>query len=93
MKRATGRALTYFRGRTLRHDRHGGGTVCVVDPNRATTGKRLVFYRATDKVSVDGNDETDADQERRRVRDFTRTVMGPVPGGAHLSMSILRTMP
>jgi len=59
MRRATGERLTYFAA-DERYVMTGTAVapVCVVDPNRATTGKTLVFYRATDKISVDGNEET-----------------------------------
>jgi lipopolysaccharide export system protein LptA len=57
-KRATGDRLTYFAA-DERYVMTGTAVapVCVVDPNRATTGKTLVFYRASDKVLVDGNEE------------------------------------
>jgi LPS export ABC transporter protein LptC len=57
-KRAIGNRLTYFA-----EDEHYVMTgtavapVCFVDPDRATTGKTLVFYRSADKVLVDGNEE------------------------------------
>jgi len=57
-KRASGDRLTYFAA-DERYVMTGTAVspVCVVDPNRATTGKTLVFYRASDKVLVDGNEE------------------------------------
>jgi len=59
MRRATGERLTYF-SEDERYVMTGTAVapVCVVDPNRASTGKTLVFYRASDKVIVDGNEET-----------------------------------
>ena len=59
MRRANGERLTYF-SEDERYVMTGTAVapVCVVDPNRATTGKTLVFYRASDKVIVDGNEET-----------------------------------
>jgi lipopolysaccharide export system protein LptA len=56
--RATGDRLTYFT-EDERYVMTGTAVapVCVVDPNRASTGKTLVFYRASDKVLVDGNEE------------------------------------
>ncbi|HET9269569.1 MAG TPA: LptA/OstA family protein, partial [Vicinamibacterales bacterium] len=56
--RATGDQLTYF-AEGERYVMTGSATapVCVVDPNRASTGKTLVFYRSTDKVLVDGNEQ------------------------------------
>jgi LPS export ABC transporter protein LptC len=58
-KRASGDRLTYF-AEDERYVMTGTAVapVCVVDPNRAMTGKILVFYRASDKVLVDGNEET-----------------------------------
>jgi lipopolysaccharide export system protein LptA len=57
--RATGDRLTYY-AEDERYVMTGSAIapVCVVDPNRASTGKTLVFYRSTDKVVVDGNEET-----------------------------------
>jgi lipopolysaccharide export system protein LptA len=57
--RATGDRLTYY-AEDERYVMTGSAIapVCVVDPNRASTGKTLVFYRSTDKVLVDGNEET-----------------------------------
>jgi lipopolysaccharide export system protein LptA len=59
MKRASGDRLTYFAA-DERYVMTGSAVapVCVVDPNRASTGKTLVFYRSADKVLVDGNEET-----------------------------------
>jgi len=59
MRRAVGDRLTYF-SEDERYVMTGTAVapVCVVDPNRATTGKTLVFYRASDKVIVDGNEQT-----------------------------------
>jgi LPS export ABC transporter protein LptC len=59
MRRANGERLTYF-SEDERYVMTGTAVapVCVVDPNRATTGKTLVFYRASDKVIVDGNEVT-----------------------------------
>src|SRR5688572_320179 len=59
MRRASGDRLTYF-AEDERYVMTGTAVapVCVVDPNRATTGKTLVFYRSADKVLVDGNEET-----------------------------------
>ena len=56
--RATGDRLTYY-AEGERYVMTGSATapVCVVDPNRASTGKTLVFYRSADKVLVDGNEE------------------------------------
>ena len=58
MKRANGDRLTYF-AEDERYVMTGTAVapVCVVDPDRATTGKTLVFYRSTDKILVDGNEE------------------------------------
>jgi LPS export ABC transporter protein LptC len=58
-RRANGERLTYF-AEDERYVMTGSATapVCVVDPDRATTGRTLVFYRASDKVLVDGNEET-----------------------------------
>jgi lipopolysaccharide export system protein LptA len=57
-RRANGDRLTYF-AEDERYVMTGSAAapVCVVDPNRATTGKTLVFYRSADKVLVDGNEE------------------------------------
>jgi lipopolysaccharide export system protein LptA len=59
MKQARGVRLTYF-AEDERYVMTGTAIapVCVVDPSRASTGKTLVFYRASDKVFVDGNEET-----------------------------------
>ena len=59
MRRATGERLTYF-SEDERYVMTGTAVapVCVVDPNRASTGTTLVFYRASDKVIVDGNEQT-----------------------------------
>ena len=59
MQRASGDRSTYF-AEDERYVMTGTAIapVCVVDPSRATTGKTLVFYRAADKVLVDGNEET-----------------------------------
>jgi lipopolysaccharide export system protein LptA len=59
MKRATGERLTYF-AEDERYVMTGSAVspVCVVDPSRASTGNTLVFYRASDKVIVDGNEQT-----------------------------------
>jgi hypothetical protein len=57
--RATGDRLTYFaEGERYVMTGSAVAPVCVVDPNRASTGKTLEFYRASDKVIVDGNEET-----------------------------------
>jgi LPS export ABC transporter protein LptC len=57
-RRANGERLTYF-AEDERYVMTGSATapVCVVDPDRATTGKTLVFYKSADKVLVDGNEE------------------------------------
>jgi LPS export ABC transporter protein LptC len=57
-RRAKGERLTYF-AEDERYVMTGSATapVCVVDPDRATTGKTLVFYKSADKVLVDGNEE------------------------------------
>ena len=59
MRRASGDRLTYF-AEDERYVMTGTAVapVCVVDPDRATTGKTLVFYSSADKVIVDGNEET-----------------------------------
>ena len=56
MRRATGDRLTYFAD-DERYVMTGTAIapVCVVDPNRATTGNTLVVDRAADKILVDGN--------------------------------------
>ncbi|HEV8393126.1 MAG TPA: LPS export ABC transporter periplasmic protein LptC [Vicinamibacterales bacterium] len=58
-KHATGERLTYF-AEDERYVITGTAVapVCLVDPNRATTGRTLVYFRATDKILVDGNEET-----------------------------------
>jgi lipopolysaccharide export system protein LptA len=58
-RRATGDRLTYF-AEDERYVMTGTAVapVCVVDPNRATTGRTLVFFRAADKILVDGNEES-----------------------------------
>jgi hypothetical protein len=60
LRRATGEHLTYY----AEDDRYvmtgtAASPVCVVDPDRATTGKTLIFYRSSvaDRVVVDGNEE------------------------------------
>ena len=57
-RRATGDRLTYFAA-DERYVMTGSAAapVCVVDPDRATTGKTLVFYRSADRILVDGNEE------------------------------------
>ena len=57
-RRANGERLTYF-AEDERYVMTGSAAapVCVANPDRATTGKTLVFYRSTDKVLVDGNEE------------------------------------
>jgi lipopolysaccharide export system protein LptA len=57
-RRANGDRLTYF-AEDERYVMTGSAAapVCVANPDRATTGKTLVFYRSTDKVLVDGNEE------------------------------------
>jgi lipopolysaccharide export system protein LptA len=57
-KRASGDRLTYF-AEDERYVMTGTAVApaCVFDPNRASTGTTLVFYRASDKVLVDGNEE------------------------------------
>ena len=57
MKRALGARLTYFSA-DERYVMTGTAVTpaCFGDPNRATTGKTLVFYRSADKVLVDGNE-------------------------------------
>ena len=57
-RRANGERLTYF-AEDERYVMTGtaASPVCVVDPDRATTGKTLVFFRSADKVLVDGNEE------------------------------------
>lgn len=57
MKRALGERLTYFSA-DERYVMTGTAVTpaCFGDPNRATTGKTLVFYRSADKVLVDGNE-------------------------------------
>jgi LPS export ABC transporter protein LptC len=59
-RRATGDQLTYFADEE-RYVMTGSAAapVCVVDPDRATTGKTLIFYRSSvaDRVLVDGNEE------------------------------------
>jgi lipopolysaccharide export system protein LptA len=59
MRRASGDRLTYF-AEDERYVMTGTAIapVCVVDPKRAVTGKTLVFYKSTDKLLVDGNEET-----------------------------------
>jgi lipopolysaccharide export system protein LptA len=58
-RRASSDRLTYF-AEDERYVMTGTAIapVCVVDPNRATTGRTLVFFRAADKILVDGNEET-----------------------------------
>ena len=57
-RRANGERLTYF-AEDERYVMTGSAAapVCVVDPDRATTGKTLVFYRSADRILVDGNEE------------------------------------
>jgi lipopolysaccharide export system protein LptA len=58
-RRASGDRLTYY-AEDERYVITGSAAapVCVVDPDRASTGRRLVFYRSADKILVDGNEET-----------------------------------
>jgi lipopolysaccharide export system protein LptA len=59
MKRVTGERLTYFAA-DERYVITGTAVapVCLVDPNRASTGRTLIYFRATDKILVDGNEES-----------------------------------
>lgn len=54
-RRATGTRMTYF----ARDGRYvmSGSPVVIVEECRETTGKTLTFYRSTDTITVDGNDE------------------------------------
>ena len=59
MKRGRSDRLTYY-AEDERYVMTGSAIApaCAVDPNRASTGRTLVFYRSADKVLVDGNEET-----------------------------------
>jgi lipopolysaccharide export system protein LptA len=57
-KRGTSQRLTYLASEQ-RYELSGTAAVPVnvVEACRATTGKTLIFYRSTDRILVDGNEE------------------------------------
>jgi lipopolysaccharide export system protein LptA len=57
-RNAAGERLTYFADEE-RYVMSGAGTksVKVIEACRETTGRTLTFFRATDRIIVDGNDE------------------------------------
>ena len=57
-KRGTSQRLTYVASEQ-RYELGGTAAlpVSVVEGCRATTGKTLIFYRSTDRILVDGNEE------------------------------------
>jgi len=58
-RNAAGERLTYFADED-RYVMSGAGTksVKVIEACRETTGRTLTFFKATDRIIVDGNDET-----------------------------------
>ena len=56
---AVGERLTYF-SEDERYLMSGAGTksVKVIEACRETTGRTLTFFKSTDRIIVDGNDET-----------------------------------
>ena len=58
-RNAAGERLTYFADEE-RYVMSGAGTksVKVIEACRETTGRTLTFFKATDRIIVDGNDET-----------------------------------
>jgi lipopolysaccharide export system protein LptA len=56
---AAGERLTYF-SEDERYLMSGAGTksVKVIEACRETTGRTLTFFKSTDRIIVDGNDET-----------------------------------
>jgi lipopolysaccharide transport protein LptA len=58
MRNAAGERLTYF-GNEERYVMSGAGTksVKVVETCRETTGRTLTFFKSTDRIIVDGNEE------------------------------------